>query len=55
LCERLARPSFVRRGTSAQEFLRGPAESDEAAKAFRFDGAKDSDMMSPKAAGLAGW
>jgi hypothetical protein len=31
------------------------ADSDEVAQAFRFDGARDSDMMSPRASGLAGW
>jgi integrase len=31
------------------------ADSDEVAQAFRFDGAQDSDMMSPRASGLAGW
>jgi hypothetical protein len=31
------------------------ADSDEVAQAFRFDGAQDSDMMSPRASDLAGW
>ena len=31
------------------------ADSDEAAQAFRFDGARYSDMMSPRAWSLAGW
>jgi len=31
------------------------ADSDEVAQAFRFDGARDSDMMSPRVSGLAGW
>jgi hypothetical protein len=30
------------------------ADSDEVAQAFRFDGAQDSDMMSPRARSLAG-
>ena len=37
------------------KFWRGSADSDEDAQAFRFDGALDSDMMSPRAgASLAG-
>jgi hypothetical protein len=31
------------------------ADSDEVARAFRFDGAQDSDMKSPRAWSLAGW
>jgi hypothetical protein len=31
------------------------ADSDEVAQVFRFDGARDSDMMSPRARSLAGW
>jgi hypothetical protein len=31
------------------------ADSDEAAQAFRFDVARYSDMMSPRAWSLAGW
>jgi hypothetical protein len=36
-------------------FVTGIADSDEAAQAFRFDGARYSDMMSPRAWSLAGW
>jgi hypothetical protein len=31
------------------------ADSDEVARAFRFDGARDSDIKSPRAWSLAGW
>ena len=31
------------------------ADSDEVAQVFRFDGARDSNMMSPRARSLAGW
>ena len=32
-----------------------PADSDEDAQAFRFDGALDSDMMSPRAGASLAW
>ncbi len=38
-----------------EENLTAIADSDEGAQAFRFDGARGSDMMSPRWWSLAGW
>jgi hypothetical protein len=52
-CTELAVAAFIATGENSKIVL--TADSDEDAQAFRFDGALDSDMMSPRAGASLAW